>query len=419
MTIGWFVPGRLEVLGTHTDYAGGRSLLAAVDRGVTVRVSDLASGSGSGSGRRSGSRPDEGGPAAFVARSAAVPDRGPVRLVPGTDPGLPAGHWGRYVQAVLDRLTLNFGPLRPARISVESSLPLAAGMSSSSALVTAVALAVADANGLPRTERWRGAIADGLDLAGYMATMENGLPFKDLAGLRGVGTFGGSEDHTAMLNCTADRLTEFRFCPIVRGASVLFPREWSFVIAVSGVLAEKTGAALARYNAVSLRARELVSIWNGRTGQAQESLAAAVASAPDAGERLRGWVADRPALADRLEAFIAESEVLVPRALEAVEAGDLAAFGQVADQSHANSDRLLGIQVPQTNALQRMARELGASGASGFGAGFGGSVWAVVPTADAEAFSAAWRQRYLTEFPGMAGRASVLVTRPGDAAHRI
>ena len=33
--VSWFVPGRIEVLGKHTDYAGGRSLLAAVDRGIT------------------------------------------------------------------------------------------------------------------------------------------------------------------------------------------------------------------------------------------------------------------------------------------------------------------------------------------------------------------------------------------------
>ena len=32
----WFVPGRIEVFGKHTDYAGGRSLLAAVPRGFAV-----------------------------------------------------------------------------------------------------------------------------------------------------------------------------------------------------------------------------------------------------------------------------------------------------------------------------------------------------------------------------------------------
>ena len=40
----WFVPGRLEVFGKHTDYAGGNSLLAAVDRGVTVEVKDANAG---------------------------------------------------------------------------------------------------------------------------------------------------------------------------------------------------------------------------------------------------------------------------------------------------------------------------------------------------------------------------------------
>ena len=35
-SVSWFVPGRIELLGKHTDYAGGRSLLAAVDVGHTV-----------------------------------------------------------------------------------------------------------------------------------------------------------------------------------------------------------------------------------------------------------------------------------------------------------------------------------------------------------------------------------------------
>ncbi|WP_454228220.1 galactokinase family protein [Propioniciclava flava] len=32
----WFSPGRIEVLGKHTDYAGGRCLVMALDRGVTA-----------------------------------------------------------------------------------------------------------------------------------------------------------------------------------------------------------------------------------------------------------------------------------------------------------------------------------------------------------------------------------------------
>ena len=36
----WFSPGRIEVLGKHTDYAGGRCLIMALDRGVTATVTD-------------------------------------------------------------------------------------------------------------------------------------------------------------------------------------------------------------------------------------------------------------------------------------------------------------------------------------------------------------------------------------------
>src|SRR5258708_3213568 len=40
----WFVPGRIEVLGKHTDYAGGRSLLCAVERGFCVSASPRRDG---------------------------------------------------------------------------------------------------------------------------------------------------------------------------------------------------------------------------------------------------------------------------------------------------------------------------------------------------------------------------------------
>ena len=35
-TVTWRVPGRVEVLGKHTDYAGGNVLICAIDLGVTV-----------------------------------------------------------------------------------------------------------------------------------------------------------------------------------------------------------------------------------------------------------------------------------------------------------------------------------------------------------------------------------------------
>lgn len=392
-----FVPGRLEVFGKHTDYAGGRSLLAAVDRGITVTLGDGTDG----------------------VTASTTASTGEVRIHAHRATSLPAGHWGGYVQAVVDRLTLNFGTLRPARVEIDSDLPLASGMSSSSALVVALALALADHNGLRETDLWRANIGSQIDLAGYMASFENGMTFGTLEGVRGVGTFGGSEDHTAMLCCKADHLTQFSFCPIVERESVPFSADWSFVVAVSGVLAEKTGAAMALYNQASLRTREIVAAWNDATGREDITIADALGSDDDALEGLRAVVAHSPELSARLRAFLTESEELIPAATKALAAGDLDTFGRLADRSQANADADLGNQILETNRLQALARELGADAAAGFGAGFGGSVWALTRTGDAESFATDWLARYVSEFPEVNGRATTLVTRPGGPARHL
>jgi galactokinase len=67
----------------------------------------------------------------------------------------------------------------------------------------------------------------------------------------------------------------------------------------------------------------------------------------------------------------------------------------------------------------RSAREAGAQAASSFGAGFGGSVWALVPAADAEAFAARWRAAYNVAHPAMAARASWLRSRPSPPALEV
>ncbi|SHI77945.1 galactokinase [Tessaracoccus bendigoensis DSM 12906] len=394
----WFVPGRLEVLGKHTDYVGGRSLLAAVDRGITIELTES----------------DEPG---IVASSTAV--EGEQHLVAGTDPQLPKGHWANYVQAVLDRLQLNFGELKPARIVIDSDLPLASGMSSSSALVVAVSLALVDHNGFRERDEWKANVKNDIDLAGYMATMENGLTFGTLEGLRGVGTFGGSEDHTAMLCCHPSQLTEFTFCPIVEGESVDLPDDLTFVVAVSGVLAEKTGAALEHYNSLSINARRLAELWNDATGNEHATVADALASDDDALEGLRAVAAHDEELTRRLNAFVTESQVAIPRAVAALRSGDLEAFGAAADLSHRNADEVLGNQIPETNRLQALAREFGAIGSAGFGAGFGGSVWALVPAEGAAEFGEKWLRAYLVEYPQWEATASIVLTRPGGPARRL
>jgi galactokinase len=86
------------------------------------------------------------------------------------------------------------------------------------------------------------------------------------------------------------------------------------------------------------------------------------------------------------------------------------------DQSQQAAEKLLGNQIPETSFLARQARKLGAVAASAFGAGFGGSVWALVPEVEAHAFRARWADAYAKEFPVAAKASEVLITHAGPGA---
>lgn len=401
----WFVPGRIEVLGKHTDYGGGRSLVAAVERGFCLVAAPRGD--------------DE-------VRVHAL-DRGQVarfRLDP--ELSVPHGVWANYPMTVARRLARNFPECRTgADIAFGSDLPPAAGMSSSSALIVATWLALAQVNGVQATARFRQNVPGDLACAEYLGTHENGQSYGALAGDRGVGTFGGSEDHTAILCSRAGHLGQFRYCPTRCERTVPLPPGYALAVGVSGVVAEKTGAAQTLYNRASLRARALVEVWRAATGRQEVYLADALRSTSDAAARLRAALArgHGPFTAEelrvRLDHFEQEDGLIDP-AGDALAAGDVAGFGAWVDRSQQATETLLGNQVPETIALARAARAHGAAAASAFGAGFGGSVWALVRSAGAEAFLDAWSRAYAAAFPGRAAAGASFFTTPaGPAAFRL
>ena len=166
----------------------------------------------------------------------------------------------------------------------------------------------------------------------YAAAVGHGYAFRGLQGDHGVGTLGGSEDHTAILECRPGRLSRFRFRPVEPEGVVPMPAGCVFAVAVSGVEAEKTGAARERYNLAATAAAAALEAWRADTGRDDETLFRAATSAPDAPQRLREAVARRPgggfsaeALDRRVEQFLQESLELVPAAGDALAAADLAA----------------------------------------------------------------------------------------------
>jgi galactokinase len=124
-------------------------------------------------------------------------------------------------------------------------------------------------------------------------------------------------------------------------------------------------------------------------------------------------------LLERLDQFLAESNEIIPLAFEALARGDWSNFGELVDRSQAGAESHLRNQVPETIALANIARREGAFATSAFGAGFGGSVWALVDAGNAEAFVARWQAGYKNAHPDAAARAEFIVTRPGPGAMRL
>ena len=401
----WFVPGRIEVLGKHTDYAGGRSLLCAAERGFCVVARP---------------RTDS------LVRINDDVRRQSFEFTISPNLEIASSHWELYPAAVARRLARNFpGGLHGADISLASDLPSAAGMSSSSALVIAIYSVLSAVNRLSERTEYQADIRTEEDLAGYLGCVENGQDYRSLVGDSGVGTFGGSEDHTAILASKAGHLKQYSFCPVKLERTLQLPGELVFVIGVSGIAADKTGSAKLRYNRASQAVRSILQAWRSEEGPLAATLAAAAASSFDAPDRIRamirrtGTLEDSAWLLDRFQQFWAESEKIIPLASKALTRRDLRAFGELVDESQAAAESLLGNQVPETVWLARQARALGACAASAFGAGFGGSVWALVRREEAAGFTGRWREAYEHSTFKAARTSEFLVTAAGPPAIRL
>ncbi|MGQ0647162.1 MAG: GHMP family kinase ATP-binding protein [Gemmatimonadaceae bacterium] len=398
-----WVPGRLEIFGKHTDYGGGRSLLCAAERGFVVRAAP----------RRD-------------ARVRAVEVSTGERTETALDPlgaGAASG-WPRYVDVVARRLARNFsGVRRGVDLAFDSDLPVAAGMSSSSALMIAVFVSLGKANDLRSSEEFRREVFTREELATYLGCMENGETFRSLEGDAGVGTKGGSQDHTAILCSSAGRVIQYSFSPVRREAVYRLSPSHTFVVASSGVVAEKTGAAREAYNRASSMVGHLLAAWNAATGRRDGTLADAVRSSGEGVSMLRHMAGNADAarftgaqLVRRLDQFVLEAFDLVPAVGSALARDAVDELGPLADRSQRAAEEWLGNQVPETIALARIARELGATAASSFGAGFGGSVWALVPTGVAPDYVAAWEAAYRAAFPDRASRSAFFLSAAGPGA---
>jgi galactokinase len=375
----YFVPGRVELVGKHVDYAGGRSLTIATELAIHARATAIDK------------------PVIRLSRGAGEVAMD-VALSPNTTAtGLRSS---AYVTAVARRFARDFPYARKGvAVQLQSNLPTSAGLSSSTALVVTLAMAFVDANDLANDEHWRAAVPTPIAFAEYVAAIETGEAYGDFPIDGGVGVRGGAQDHVAIVCAEEGSAGQFKYLPAQLERRVSWPEDYVIAIGVSGVHATKTGNAQAAYNRLADAMRPNGG-WKMEDGRSKMDDASAE-------------------VLERRAQFREETDVIVPGVGDAIRDRDWSKLGSLVDRSQSLAETVLRNQVAETIHLARSAREHGAIAASAFGAGFGGAVWAMVQREEADRFLAAWRAEYERAFPGKRARAKWALTYPAGPARRV
>ncbi|NPV46029.1 MAG: galactokinase [Armatimonadetes bacterium] len=332
-------PGRLNLLGEHTDYNGGFVLPIALNRACyaafaaregSVRVWAEAYGES-----------DEFNP--------ADPERDDTRL------------WANYVRGVAWALGEAGVAVPGGDLLLTGDIPLSAGVSSSAAVETACGLAFLALAGVEMPGR---------DLALLCQKAENQFVGVNCGIMDQFAVGLCTEGHALLLDC---RSLETRNVPLAAGAPVFFVLD-------------------------TAKPRELAeSGYNERRAQCES--AARHFGVPTLREVTREQIErDKELLGDvvyrRCRHVLTENERVL-QALDVMGAGDWAAFGRLLDGSHFSLKDDYEVSCEELDIICALAREQeGCLGARMVGAGFGGCAMAAVERAAVDEFAATLAPRY-------------------------
>jgi len=347
-------PGRVNLIGEHIDYCGLPVLPMAIGRSVRMSFRPRANRE-----TRLTNRDPRFAPSVFT-----VNDR---------IPAAPAGDWSNYARAAAQALAQRFPDLLGIDALVDGDLPIAAGLSSSSAVVVATALALLHANELS---------VPPLELMELLARGE-----------RYVGTAGGGMDQAIILGAQTGCASRIDFHPLQLTATAV-PADWQFIVAWSLVPAEKSGAARQAYNERTRACDEARRLVTTRLGRPEDTSYPALLAAASVEELLDVAGATLSAVLARRFRHVVTEGTRVRQAEAALATGDLAAFGRLLDGSHQSLRDDYEVSCPELDQLVELARDAGAVGARLTGAGFGGSIVALCPAPRARHVMAALVERF-------------------------
>jgi galactokinase len=349
-------PGRLELLGNHTDYNQGLVLSLAVDKYIQIAAS-----------------PREDGLIELVSSAFPAAEKISVNDLRKN----PERPWADYVKGVLlelQKVGIHFSGFSAA---IHGTLPMGAGMSSSAALEVATALtikrlfpfslgggAVERPTGRgPNPSEARMSAGEKLALARVCLAAENRFVGVNCGILDQISSLFGRASHAILIDC---QNLAVDLVPLADGVSI--------VICQSGV---KHQLVAGEYNELRRRCEAAASAM-GLPSLRRADM-----------DMLESWRARLPARDYACARHIIGEIQRVARGETALRAGDFQQFGQYMFQSHESSRDFFGNSAPELDLLVETAREHPAClGARLTGGGFGGATINLVENAGLESFSA-------------------------------
>lgn len=368
---GAFAPGRVNLIGEHTDYNHGFVFPIALDGGVTVVA------------RRS---PD--GVNRMVSAQGGVGDSFPLDVQPDQVQG-----WAKYPAAVVWALAQNGTPARTAlECAVDGDLPFGGGISSSAALEVAFATLWNTIDGLD---------LDGLGLARLTQRAENDFVGVKCGIMDMMASALGQADHALLIDTRDLSVTP-----------IPFPDDLRVVVCDTGMDRALAGSAYNQRRAECEAACKELGIASLREAQLGDE------------DRISDPIVRR-----RARHVITENQRCLDFA-EALRNGNANGLGSLMAASHASLRDDYEVSSPELDAMVEAAlMSQGCVGARMTGAGFGGCAVALCRAENAEIFLTQTEQNYLNIVKGLRANAQmenhrlpvsrVLAARPAQGSGPI
>jgi galactokinase len=343
-------PGRVNLIGEHTDYNDGFVMPAAIDFATLIAAA---------------ARPDRH----LVVRSEAYADQIEVDL--DHLPSLPQKHWSDYVLGVAHLLERSGLELAGANLLVRSDLPIGGGLSSSAAIEIATALALLGVSELQVDRLAMARIGQRAEAEAAGARVGIMDQFVSCFGMRG---------HALALDC---RSLAFEAVPI--------PADVALVMCNTMVRHALSGGEYNRRRAdCEEGVRALQAVLPGITALRDVTMQDL--------EDNRELVEER--VYRRCRHVITEN-VRVGKAAEALQRGDLSSFGQLMAKSHHSLRDDYEVSCSELDIMVERAQQIdGCLGSRMTGGGFGGCTVNIVAADAVDSF----RDRICLEYREATGR---------------